>query len=629
MIKFLVNHKISTVIFFALLFLITVWFPENSQAAIADIRVSPSSGVAPLEVRVTCSVAFDTSVPSSYTMDFGDGSAPVTINSSAYSRTFVHTYQYGFYKPICKVRKTIGTQSSTDYGKLIVAKWKFKTRGEIDTTPVMGNDGELYVGSDDGILYALDAQTGEEIWQFQTGGPIKSSPAVDSSGTIYFGSSDNYFYAVRQNGGLKWSFNIGDYIFSSPAISFDDRTIYVGASDNHLYAINTSGGGIKWSFPTNGKIISSPALGFDGIEDVVYFGSLDKKFYALNANTGALKWTFEGDAAFYASPAIHSNGQIYVGECATGSEYEYNFKFYSLNVDGSKRWEVNGGAGFFSSPAIGSDGRIYAGSWDGTMYALNANGSVSWSSRTSPLSDINSSPAIDAHGVAYVGSKNGNFYAFEAPGAADHQSRAWVFKTDNDILESSPVMDEEGTIYFGSRDKCVYAINPGDTRPADSAWPMFRQGPGHKGVFRDVSIPAIISAVPERNSINISVDLKTIVINFSPEMDESKIDVDSFQLVKVNPKEADEKIEGYAFLDYVRYNNSGYHLTAIFTRLNDDTPLEFGSEYKASIKYSPADASQETGFTTFNVSFKTETKPIQDPDPDPKGDFSCFIKAVQ
>ena len=54
----------------------------------------------------------------------------------------------------------------------------------------------VYVGSNDGRLYALDVETGQEKWRFKTGGPVASSPAI-AGGVVYFSSLDGYLYAVR------------------------------------------------------------------------------------------------------------------------------------------------------------------------------------------------------------------------------------------------------------------------------------------------------------------------------------------------------------------------------------------------------------------------------------------------
>jgi outer membrane protein assembly factor BamB len=43
------------------------------------------------------------------------------------------------------------------------------------------------LGSFDGFLYALDAETGEELWRFYLSGGVTSSPVV-TDGVIYVGA---------------------------------------------------------------------------------------------------------------------------------------------------------------------------------------------------------------------------------------------------------------------------------------------------------------------------------------------------------------------------------------------------------------------------------------------------------
>ena len=44
-------------------------------------------------------------------------------------------------------------------------------------------------------LYAIDAVTGTEKWRFTTGNDVLSSPAV-VNGVVYVGSNDGYLYAL-------------------------------------------------------------------------------------------------------------------------------------------------------------------------------------------------------------------------------------------------------------------------------------------------------------------------------------------------------------------------------------------------------------------------------------------------
>ena len=100
-------------------------------------------------------------------------------------------------------------------------------------------DGSVYTGSYDHKIYALNAD-GTERWEFVTGGAIVSSPALAADRTIYVGSDDGTLYALRtENGKPRWSFATGSHICSSPVIGHDG-TIYVGAGDHNLYAIKGS-----------------------------------------------------------------------------------------------------------------------------------------------------------------------------------------------------------------------------------------------------------------------------------------------------------------------------------------------------------------------------------------------------
>ncbi len=86
-----------------------------------------------------------------------------------------------------------------------------------------------------------DSQTGWEYvrWtgRFRTERPVYSSPAIGSDGTIYVGSDDHNLYAINPNGTQKWAFKTGGNVPSSPAIG-SDGTIYVGSGDGFLYAFS-------------------------------------------------------------------------------------------------------------------------------------------------------------------------------------------------------------------------------------------------------------------------------------------------------------------------------------------------------------------------------------------------------
>jgi formylglycine-generating enzyme required for sulfatase activity/outer membrane protein assembly factor BamB len=256
-------------------------------------------------------------------------------------------------------------------------------------------------------------------WKYETGDSIFSSPAVRKDGVIYVGSTDNNLYAITQDGHLKWKNETGDGIFSSPAIG-KDGTVYVGSLDNHLYAI-TFYGHLKWKYETGDSLLSSPAIGEDG---TVYVGSNDNYIHAVSIE-GKLKWKYETGDSILSSPVIGEDGAIYVG---SGDNH-----LYAFGIGGFLKWKYETGWRIYSNPAIGSDGIIYIGSWDNNLYAISSDGELQWK-----------------------------------------------FKTD-DLVRSSPTIGMDGTIYVGSWDNHIYAIRSSSTGPTNSSWPKFRKAIKNSG----------------------------------------------------------------------------------------------------------------------------------------------------
>ena len=135
----------------------------------------------------------------------------------------------------------------------VTVLWEFETGGDV-SSPAIGSDGTVYVGSYDNKLYALSGKSGDKLWEFKTGSVVDSSPAIGPDGTVYVGSYDNKLYALSGKSGDKlWEFETGGQVHSSPAIG-PDGTVYVGSDDNKLCAIKTdSKGPAKSPWPMFGQ----------------------------------------------------------------------------------------------------------------------------------------------------------------------------------------------------------------------------------------------------------------------------------------------------------------------------------------------------------------------------------------
>ena len=78
--------------------------------------------------------------------------------------------------------------------------------------------GNTFWGSVDLYAFSLD-QAGALRWQTFTPGYVTSSPALGSDGTVYVGSFDHKLYALDPDTGqVRWSFATDAHIYSSPAL---------------------------------------------------------------------------------------------------------------------------------------------------------------------------------------------------------------------------------------------------------------------------------------------------------------------------------------------------------------------------------------------------------------------------
>jgi outer membrane protein assembly factor BamB/subtilisin family serine protease len=346
------------------------------------------------------------------------------------------------------------------------ALWQAATGDSVTCTPAVATDGTVYVGSDDGDLYAFTAG-GTVKWKFAAGGFDTSAAAVGDDGTVYAGSDDGSLYALTAAGALKWKYTVptpsdptlANAIASSPAIAADG-SIYFKAEDNNLYAL-TAAGALKWTAAVPGASYAAPAIGADG---TIYVGS-DAGVFSAFTPAGAVKWTFAADGAIYASAAIDAGGNLYFASL--------NGTVYSLNSGGGQRWAFHAANSVTSSPTLGANGLLYFGCYDGQLYALSAgNGALAWTFATGAQIRA-STPAIDANGVVYIGSYDKNVYAINANGTLNR-----TYPTD-DAVRSSPVIAGT-TLYFGSNDHRVYAFAVG-TASASTPWPMYQVNARHLG----------------------------------------------------------------------------------------------------------------------------------------------------
>jgi outer membrane protein assembly factor BamB len=374
--------------------------------------------------------------------------------------------------------------------------WSFATARGIFSTPVIGGNGTVYIGSADHYFYALRPD-GRVLWRFRTGGIIDAAAALGSrvkrhrSAPITFGSGDERLYHLRTTPHLPrkrrivWTFEptlppAGGQEVSwwegNPAIG-PGGTIYVGNTGGAAYAINPNGTR-RWATPRGQSVWTTPAFGQGSESGNSFWGSVDLFAFSLGPN-GELRWQTFTPGYVTSSPALGSDGTVYVGS--------FDDRLYALDPGtGQVRWSFPTDAHIYSSPALGSGpegetSAIYIGSADGSVYALDPRGQLLW--RYDTGDPIRSSPVVGrkprgSGQIVYVGSSNGKLYALDAATG----KRRWSFDTtprnsalrDRNDLNGSPALGrrgvyiggEHGRVWFVPYDYCLHKRNARcDRRP--------------------------------------------------------------------------------------------------------------------------------------------------------------------
>ncbi len=355
--------------------------------------------------------------------------------------------------------------------------WAFKTGKGIFSTPVIDNQGAIYVGSADHYFYAINPN-GSERWKYQTGEIIDSAAALGRSDpatgqpTITFISGDGNMYHFRTDAGvakvenrLLWNYHaqrqsnsFNNWFEGNVAVGYDGA-LYAGNTNFNYYAINPDGS-LKWIYPTTSNDWSMAAFGADG---VIYWASLDTYIRAVAPN-GQELWRDMTLGFVVASAAVGSDGTLYIGS--------FDSNLYAIEpIHGKVLWKYPTQDHIYSSAALGADAQgrtnaIYFGSADGSFYALGTDGKLLWRYNTGD--PIRSSPALgrgadggaDGGAIIYFGCGNGRLYALNAKDG----SLRWAYDTtpadpelrDRNDLNGSPALGKSGIYIGGEHGNLVY-----------------------------------------------------------------------------------------------------------------------------------------------------------------------------
>lgn len=268
----------------------------------------------------------------------------------------------------------------------------------------------VYMGTDRGVFYALNRDTGRIAWKYAAPTTILSTPAVLPGGKqVVFECSDGNIYALNAaTGTFVWSFkrNDGSLGYSSPTV--DKQSVFV-CGENTVYKLAADTGKEQWRTPIGGKSLGTPVI--DG--DKVFVGGDGSSLMALDAQNGKPLWTFSGGptpkgaTGEWFGPPLAAGGTVYVST--------YNRWVYAVDAQtGRAKWTYRVLGSALTRPALDAKrGVLYVASTtfrdNPTVTALNAQtGAKLWDYKAGYVS---ASPIVAGERV-YVASTNGFLHTF-------------------------------------------------------------------------------------------------------------------------------------------------------------------------------------------------------------------------
>jgi len=327
-------------------------------------------------------------------------------------------------------------------------------------------DGVIYLGTEAGVLHALEMETGRELWRFQAGGPVFHAPIVHGE-LVIFGSWDGRLRAVsRATGALRWEFEAGQVewdardIFINGIPTIVDDVVYFSSEDFNVYAVEAGTGLEAWRHNLGEE---PQAREIPVIDRTAYVGAWDGYLYALDIDTGERVWRSTTDdhnrAALPNQVPFVTVVPIVTEEAVFFTDWAGNL-FAVERTNGRQIWRFDPHAadsrhvGSRSYFALHADVLYYSTLEDRHLYGVDRRtGQQVWSVETEGI----------AYGPRAVGDGIGLYMEFvpDATGeeesaflrAMDLESRQVLWSTDEAV---SPPTVADGVVYYAGADGSVH-----------------------------------------------------------------------------------------------------------------------------------------------------------------------------
>ena len=214
--------------------------------------------------------------------------------------------------PEASAQEGDGSPAVTPYRSWSLPLFKRWTTRPYAAARMAARDGQAVVGTREGRLVAVDAESGATRWQTRVSSEVMTVPRV-GAGMVFVRTADDFLWALRAaDGGTRWSFNVEGRSLalrggSRPA--FDNGRVYAGFSTGELVALESADGQPAWR-----ETIASPSgrtelermVDVDAaprvVEGMIIAAAYHGSVVALNAKDGQQLW--QRKFSVYNDPAV-------------------------------------------------------------------------------------------------------------------------------------------------------------------------------------------------------------------------------------------------------------------------------------------------------------------------------------
>jgi outer membrane protein assembly factor BamB len=200
-------------------------------------------------------------------------------------------------------------------------KWKYPI-GTSTAVPAVA-DGKVFIADWSGVFAALDADTGQLVWKTTFSGVLATCPTVSDGKVFIMQGGPSMLYALNEGTGKRlWSFtppNVPNDAGATAAVAYGK--VYIAPTwTNQVYAVDETTGLLIWQ-SSPGPYNALKHYGALAVADNKVFAPIGSHLFALNAATGSTVWNYdvggyysqiEGQDTSGDCPAVAS-GVVFIG----------------------------------------------------------------------------------------------------------------------------------------------------------------------------------------------------------------------------------------------------------------------------------------------------------------------------